>query len=806
MKIKSIILFLSFFFLGNTLIAQNLTGIKILINPGHGGWDSDDRGIKTPLIPDIGPEKGFWESQSNLDKGLQLRDMLEEKGATVIMSRLLNRTEDDLALSAIVQMANEANVDYMLSIHSNAGAGTANSVLMLYAGISPGDSHTYPTPTPYSDESRAVSTIIAQNLYKNQLTHWTSNYSVQGDKTFGRTAMGWSDGYGVLRGLRVPGVISEGSMHDYIPETYRLMNMEYKWLEAWNFMKTFCTYYERGDIPTGNISGWVKDSRNLLLDGDYTKYGKDKLLPLNGAKITILETGDVYTVDNMNNGVYVFKNLTPNTYTVKAEAEGYYPQEEILTVEKNEITYFNFELNKIRNTAPQVKMYSPNVVPPETVTCAVDILLEFNWDMDIESTTEAFSITPHIDGKISFEDSQYRMRFVPNLPYEKSTLYTVKLDKSAKHPDNLTLEEDFIFQFMTDDRNRLVMLEGFPNNEYETVHLPVKFWYVFDKKLDAANLRESINVYDDENNIIAKATRSVKNNNVPAPYGAFYFELAENLQQDKNYKLVIDGNVKDQDNIKVVEKIEINFKTADIKVTDKDILETFESTELFTYQTSDSENVKSASAARNTSNKLFDNSSYNFKVEFTEKTGFVNYKCSENYTISDKNMIVGLHVNGDLTGNEIQLEILTDNGIEHLKICDLNFLGWQFVQAKINLLSDSQSYKIIGFRIVRKDAVLSTSTNIYIDNMLMFEDDGSMIPNINIKDISVFPNPVSDIVFVKSETHHPLVLQLYTLNGQFVKESFGTEMSVHDINNGTYMLKVKCEQGDYNQVLIVSKK
>lgn len=49
-------------------------------------------------------------------------------------------------------------------------------------------------------------------------------------------------------------VASEGMMHDYIPEAYRLMNMEYKWLEAWNFYKTFCTYYNAGQIPTGNIA------------------------------------------------------------------------------------------------------------------------------------------------------------------------------------------------------------------------------------------------------------------------------------------------------------------------------------------------------------------------------------------------------------------------------------------------------------------------------------------------------------------------------------------------------------------------
>ena len=105
--------------------AQDLTGIKIHINPGHGGWDGDDRGIPTPLYPSVGPNVGFWESQSNLDKGMQLKTMLETHGATVQMSRTQNRTQDDLPLSTIVQMANEFQADFMLSIHSNAGNGVA---------------------------------------------------------------------------------------------------------------------------------------------------------------------------------------------------------------------------------------------------------------------------------------------------------------------------------------------------------------------------------------------------------------------------------------------------------------------------------------------------------------------------------------------------------------------------------------------------------------------------------------------------------------------------------------------------------
>ena len=255
----------------NTAIAQNLTGVKICINPGHGGYDADDRNVVIAPFTS-GDPNGFWESVSNLDKGLALRDMLEAAGATVIMTRVLNRTQDDLPLSQIVAMANQASVDFMLSIHSNAGSGVANNVLMLHVGVDANDATVYNTFNPgnpvhkkLSDDSRDISTEIAVNMYANKITTWSSGISIRGDKTFARTAMGWSDGYGVLRGLYVPGVISEVGMHDYIPETYRLMNMEYKWLEAWNFYKSFLNYYNGGQIQTGNIAGNVRDSRIELV-------------------------------------------------------------------------------------------------------------------------------------------------------------------------------------------------------------------------------------------------------------------------------------------------------------------------------------------------------------------------------------------------------------------------------------------------------------------------------------------------------------------------------------------------------------
>ena len=92
------------------LQAKDMTGLKIYINPGHGGYDSDDRNVAVYPYAQ-GDTLGFWESSSNLHKGLMLRELLQEQGATVAMSRVLNRTEDDRGLETIGREASEWEAD-----------------------------------------------------------------------------------------------------------------------------------------------------------------------------------------------------------------------------------------------------------------------------------------------------------------------------------------------------------------------------------------------------------------------------------------------------------------------------------------------------------------------------------------------------------------------------------------------------------------------------------------------------------------------------------------------------------------------
>ncbi|MEG1838416.1 MAG: Ig-like domain-containing protein [Bacteroidaceae bacterium] len=773
-----------------SLAAQNMSGIKIYINPGHGGYDSDDRNITIAPYKQ-GDPNGFWESQSNLDKGQQLKTMLEAKGASTKISRTTNTTADDLGLGTIVRMANEFDSDYFLSIHSNAGV--TNYILQLYAGLDPDDTETYPTATPFSKEGREIGTIVAENQYSNQANTWAAKPTVRGDKTFARTAMKWDDGYGVLRGLRVPGAISEGSMHDYIPETYRLMNMDYKWLEAWHFMKSFCTYFKCGTIPTGNIVGTIHDSRNKN-EATYRKIKdtKDELLPLCGATVTLNPGNKVYKTDALFNGVFVFKDLQPGEYTVKYEATDYYGKTEKLVVKANETTYSNMMLDMVRNTPPEVLSYSPKSDISVPVETSSRIEFNFNWDVDDVTAIKAFSITPAAEGTFTFEDSNHRMIFKPSTPLEKDMLYTVKLDKSLQHRGGMTMTADFSFQFKTKNRNRLAVITSYPYDGADGVSsVNAAFFFVFDQKINTSNLDTNIKVYDKMGTALNITPRSFLKNMVKAPLGSVAFNLTYNLTPGDTYKVVIGGAVKDVNEVTVTEDYVCNFKVADVRVVDKPVMETFEIASVLATDEAASVTTSALSTAFNNARKLFDLGSYELKYTFKGMSGGeALYKFVNPTVVVDASKMIGLHIYGDLTGNELQLQLTSSADVQYVPLTLLNYAGWHYAQAELPLLQLGTPYKVTGIKVVQVEGPINTTGQIYVDNLLTFVNPTSGVEQESVTQMKVYPNPTSDKIRVDCPQDKACSLTLYTLAGTVVMSlDNALEMNIAHLPAGSYLLK-----------------
>lgn len=102
----------------------SLQGKKIWIDAGHGGKDPGAKGTVSMFYDTV----TIYEKDLNLIYAQALKDVLEERGARVYMSRNSDKT---LELSDRYNGATNAKVDAFISIHFD-WSGAPNGLLSLY--------------------------------------------------------------------------------------------------------------------------------------------------------------------------------------------------------------------------------------------------------------------------------------------------------------------------------------------------------------------------------------------------------------------------------------------------------------------------------------------------------------------------------------------------------------------------------------------------------------------------------------------------------------------------------------------------
>ena len=124
-----------------TAMGQSADKLRIYLNPGHGCYGPNDRPNATipyPNLPETGRpgEKGFYESSTNLMRTLPMVDKLVKMGIkreNIMLSRTENapypyvpnspdNLKYDRPLSEICEEVDANNMDFFMSIHSNAAA------------------------------------------------------------------------------------------------------------------------------------------------------------------------------------------------------------------------------------------------------------------------------------------------------------------------------------------------------------------------------------------------------------------------------------------------------------------------------------------------------------------------------------------------------------------------------------------------------------------------------------------------------------------------------------------------------------
>ena len=336
--------------------AKTADELRVYLNPGHGSWGPNDRPMATipyPMLPETGrPDtNGFYESNTNLWKSIQTRATLIKMGVkpeNITLSRWFNGPYPyvqgapdaeiyNRPLSEICEEVEIGNYDMFVSHHSNAHTdGTStNYPLVLYRGYDGEGGDLAPG-------SRAMSLTCWPLFYTNEIdpssAYSPTNPNIRGDINFygssstrvdPNTGNAYTGYLGVLK-HGAPGFLIEGYFHTYQPARHRALNMDYCHQEGVRVARGIGEYFSLTPESKGYIMGTVKNVHEHLVHNlyKYNATSMDQWYPINGAVVILYKNGQEvarYTTDQNYNGVFVFENLDPGTYTLGVEAEGFKP-------------------------------------------------------------------------------------------------------------------------------------------------------------------------------------------------------------------------------------------------------------------------------------------------------------------------------------------------------------------------------------------------------------------------------------------------------------------------------------------------
>ena len=747
---KKLILFL---LLARAVFGQDLFGTKIYINPGHGGLDpANDRYIQ---------QTGFWESVSNLAKGLALRDILKQINATVYMSRVANADADDLPLSQIVADANSKNVDFFHAIHSNGYLGQSNYTLLLFQGKD---------NAPTYAGALTMGSYLSDEIYKANRT--TAKYN-RGDFDFYGTGQAY---LGVFKGLNVPGTLSEGSFHDYIPESWRLMNSSYKKHEAWAIARGFLKYFTQPGFSTGIIAGLARDMYKTVSYYAIASKGDTKV-PVNNLKVTLQPGNRVYQGDILNNGFFMFDSLAPGTYKLIYEAPDYVKDSATVVVVANQ-TVFSDKLMLYDSTiAPTVLSHVPVTNVGDSVTATAIIKINFDKPMSTTATANAFSITPSVEGTLSWENLNMTLVFTPAVTYEKATTYTVTLSTDAKSISNVPVTQPYSFSFVTKNRNRLNLIGSYPIQNQKEIS-PTFFGKVlFDSPILSQTVSGNILLYTSQNVLVPLGIVTSSDNGI----GTISFQPQSSLGVNSTYRLVIGDSLKDSGGIPTAVKDTITFTTVSEEYISGTIIDSFEVVGQWNSAglNPGSVGIDSAKSTFNVtySTKYSGTKSGRLAYVFNQPTGGVCqfYDAAKPGIGAGTSTEFGMWVKGDLSYNILEYWFNDENNTNsEVKVDTVNWSGWLLKRIPKSAISGS-GQKYFNSIVIKQTLEGLKNSIIYVDDaqydiLLPVEDQHNSFTPESFALYQNYPNPFNPetVISYQLPTSNFVTLKVFDVLGNEV--------------------------------------
>jgi len=269
----------------------SLSGLKIGIDPGHGGSDPGA----------VGPT-GMTEAEVNLHTSLFLRDYVQADGAAAYLTRT---TDVYVSLSDRSSYFNSIPVDRAISVHHNGSTNQSAN----YTGV-----HVYPGDCGATDGDLAYD--VVQRLEDHlHIGFVSTNCSREGVH---------EDDFHMVRVPTMPAILTECSFMSNWAEEYRMYDLNYHLLKGWDIYAGLCDHY------SSSIPGTPANLRVVNSAGDLV-VSWSAASGASGYRVYRGTDGQEFASDTLVTGTTVtFTNITPGqaTFFQVAAVNGTSPRSE----------------------------------------------------------------------------------------------------------------------------------------------------------------------------------------------------------------------------------------------------------------------------------------------------------------------------------------------------------------------------------------------------------------------------------------------------------------------------------------------
>ena len=649
-KISFLLLVLSICIPQGLIQSQDLSGISIAIDAGH-GMNSVNEG-----------PSGLKEYDINMRVARFLEDYLYSVNIdTVIMTQLENRPEP--GLSAREDLANSNGVDWFHSIHHNAFDGQTRYTVDIFQEIIGQNKAKW-------TEAVEMSGLISEELFKALRTsNWfiRSDYDIRGFN------------FGVLNDLLMPGEISEATFFDHNQEERKLRNPDFLKLEALAIFQAILAYFEVDPLEVAPITGIIRDA--------------DTQKPMNNVSVQILNSNYNYSTDNYGNGIYAFHDLPEGQYIFEVTATGYQPRVDSIGIKSHEFNFLDFYL--LPNILPLIENSSPS--QGDSLFSPYEwIEIRFTRQMDSQSVASAILVQPDFPMELRWFDQNSKLRIIPQVILSFNEVYTIQIDTTAMDYEVNPIDgqgdgsqvRPYVLNFKTApiDLSKPQILSTSPINLEDEIVVTDLVHIGLNKPLDQSTLtKENVVLLDqNQNRIDATFHQAAINGNYSLSI------IPDNpFNEAERYTVTLRKSLSDSDGVGMDQHYQFLFKT-DETIRDYALIDDFNLGLDQWFNPTSSERsfgfVEDQTIVFSSTNKAFRDSIGVMQIDYEiTDNGILDFTFQGQKTVLYPEDIVGMYVFGNGSNDLIRFYFNDpSDGLESGDWQAIDWVGWKLVSFQVD--------------------------------------------------------------------------------------------------------------------------